>query len=287
MWVKEPRRHVWIKKGLTCTSSETGPCAASSAAGRGSPCRWGQRATLPSGDSSLVLVGPPKTWRRVQTRADVEGTLAWHTLRVGVEELHSHTLRLQSHCQVESTLSDSGFMDVLFWFVIRTASLFETIFSTYTRLRHRPVSWLSLQVHHHRKQKLKIHRDCGYNQVTSAVLLASCCNFSEKRALSWLGGEKSRRQEERQRQLFWETCQLHSNKPECNTLTREWPSLPACVAITESLLSEARYTLTSSTLIKDANRKLVALLMTNLDFSWSYRCYLEAATGVHFSGQGL
>lgn len=39
MWVKEPRRHVWIKKGLTCTSSETGPCAASSAAGRGSLCR--------------------------------------------------------------------------------------------------------------------------------------------------------------------------------------------------------------------------------------------------------
>lgn len=115
MWVKELSRHVWIKKGLTCTSSETGPCAASSAAGRGSPCRWGQRAVIPSGDSSLVLVGPPKTCRRVrgadqwdrrQIRADVEGTLAWHTFRVGVEELHSYTLRLQSHCQVESTVSD-------------------------------------------------------------------------------------------------------------------------------------------------------------------------------------
>lgn len=115
MWVKEPRSHVWIKKGLTCTFSETGPCAASSAAGRGSLCRWGQRAGILSGDSSRVLAEPPKTCRRVrgadqwdwrQSRDDGQGTQAWHTFRVGVEELHSCTLRLRSHCQVESTVSD-------------------------------------------------------------------------------------------------------------------------------------------------------------------------------------
>lgn len=130
MWLKEPRSRVWIKKGLTCTSSETGPCAASSAGGHGSLCRWGQRAEIPSGDSSLVLVGPPKTCRRVrgagqwdrrQTRAHLEGTLTWHTFRVGLEELRSYTLRLQSHCQVESIVSDFGFTDTsglenLAWF---------------------------------------------------------------------------------------------------------------------------------------------------------------------------
>ena len=54
------------KERLTCASSARAPCAASSAEGRGSRCRWGRRAEVPSEGSFLSPVGRPKTCRWVR-----------------------------------------------------------------------------------------------------------------------------------------------------------------------------------------------------------------------------
>lgn len=60
------------RRRLTCASSVTDPCAASFVASRGSLCRWGQTAEVPSEGSFLFLEGPPKTCRQVRRAYSVE-----------------------------------------------------------------------------------------------------------------------------------------------------------------------------------------------------------------------
>lgn len=68
------------RKWLTCASSVTDPCAASFVVSRGSLCRWGQRAEVPSEGSFLFLEGPPKTCRHVRHAYSVELSQTQHDL---------------------------------------------------------------------------------------------------------------------------------------------------------------------------------------------------------------